>query len=483
MYIPNPIYNNLSIRDFNRTELYEACHTLDLEYRGTGTTVDSTNIANVAKGISQKRLEAFALYINIIQSIIDRENKTYINPPTRNYTTKSGNKLNKKLQAYIDALLDQMRFDSFMQKYERYASLLGTVLVRPTTDERDGRMSLLELTPSNASLKVTPDSIISSKAAVIEYETEDEANDTKYQHKWDYENYAVTTTNKNGQDYTVTEPHGFKEHINTAGGCVYAILNFLPDNNRFWGAFDGTLYSFVKQRSLVLANTCARLHLAESEKMILKGMSPTEAVKYVKEKIIFLPNDKTDVHGQRIEQGAEILQSSGDDAMNLLQTYLSLYYHLMDVRGHAPKNFTRGADAQSAEAVRLGGVDMRDKHASKKAILKIFEQDLWKRIIWENNRQPNTVNIPEDTTLVVDWKPDPMNFNSASDEVTHFTTGINHNVHTPIDWIRSVNPELSLEEAEAKFEQNRIFNQENTIEMKVIENNESNINQEGNEND
>jgi hypothetical protein len=121
-----------------------------------------------------------------------------------------------------------------------------------------------------------------------------------------------------------------------------------------------------------------------------------------------------------------------------------------------------GAEAMSAEAVRLGGVDMSQLIQRKKPTLIQFEKELWKRIIVENNKRSGASQIPEGTELILDFKPDSLHFSSAADEVTFFNAVISNNVMTPIDWIRSRNPELSEEDAELKYEDNKTFNKELT---------------------
>ena len=120
----------------------------------------------------------------------------------------------------------------------------------------------------------------------------------------------------------------------------------------------------------MLANVCAKLHLTDQEKLVLTGVeSFEEAMKLVRDRVIMLPNNKNDDSGTHIDQSAQFIAPNSDDAMKLFKTYLEMYYHLKDIRGHSPKNFTRGSDPQSAEAVRLGGVDMRDKNAAKRLAL------------------------------------------------------------------------------------------------------------------
>ena len=443
------LFNNVSIRDLTPEERHLACLTLHYEYRGSGAVIDQSNISNLARGLSSKRLSSFALHMGIVQDIADVENKNFVNPPTLYFETGAEKPISKKLQDYISDRLEQMRFNEFMLTYERQAALEGTVFVRPVISTFDGSMNLFSLTPAEASLKVVGDLDLPGKPAIISYNT------GSVSHTWDYTNYSVTTP-----DGTFITPHLYKESIKAIGGLPFAVLNYFPDNSCVFGPPDGTLYSFCHQRSLVLANVCAKLHLTDQEKLVLTGVeSFEEAMKLVRDRVIMLPNNKNDDSGTHIDQSAQFIAPNSDDAMKLFKTYLEMYYHLKDIRGHSPKNFTRGSDPQSAEAVRLGGVDMRDKNAAKRLALSRFLKDLWKRIIWANNTQEQPeMLIPEDTKLTIDWKPDGLSFNSAQDEVTYFNAAMLADVETPITWLRTRNPELSEEEAQALYDRRKEFN-------------------------
>jgi len=453
----NYLFKDTDVREPSVEERQNITKTLWLEYRGAGTTIDNSNISDVAKGLNKTRLSQFALYINVIKPIIDKENSTYVNPPTRKFTTKTGRDIPTRLQDTIIELLDSMQYDVLFQTFEAQAALLGTVLVRPSYNPVDNTFSLISLLPSNKTLKVTPDPFISSKPLVVKYKASD-----KVKLIYDTINVTTITTNEQGQETTTIEPHGFN-------GQPFVSLNFTPDNSVFWGPYDGTLYSFTKQRSLVLANSMAASHLSEAERLVMTGVTWEEALTAIRERLIVLPNDKIDKAGNKIDQNAQILSPDGKEALTLLETYLKIYRHLLDVRGHAQKQFSVGADAMSAEAVRLGGVDMSQQVQRKRAVLSNFEQEMWQRVIWINNKVEGNFQIPTDTKLVVDWKPDAMHFSSASDETTFFNNAITKNVMTPIDWIRSRQPELSEKEAIKRFEDNKVFNQEQSQGINIID--------------
>jgi len=444
----NNIFNDINISEPSDDQRHKACVALWLEYRGSGTSLDEENIGLAAKSITRSRLSQFSLYINLVKPIIDKENSTYNNPPTRIFKTKNGKNVSKSLNDHIHEILDKFRYDTFMQRFEVDAALFGTVLVNPTYNSASKRYNLVELTPVEKTLKVIPDLFIKSIPDTIEYKPA-EGTTVKY----DTKNIVVITRNESGQEVSKTTAHKFD-------GNPFVVLNYFVDNGTFYGPFDGTLYSFVKQRSLILANSMSAMHLSEAERLVVSGMGWEEALGAIKDRMIVLPNDKIDKAGNQVQQKVDVLRPEYKEALALIENYLRMYHHLLDVRGHQMKQFSVGADAQSAEAVRLGGIDMSQQTQRKRGVLAYFEKELWKRIIWLNNSITGNMNIPEDTQIIIDWKPESLHFSSASDETLFFEKTMTKDVTTPVDWIRSRNPELSLEEALQKLQDNKKFNDE-----------------------
>lgn len=429
MPVPN-LYTDISCTDLTATQIQKRCEFLFNEYRGGGQTLwEPTKFSSL---VIQEHNYKYNLYIAIIKDIIDVENKTFTNSPTLTFQTKSGKKVAASIQAYIQQMFDDMRFNEFMLQFERYAALLGTVFIRPVVTS-DGKMTLFSIMPNDPTLKIEPDEEIPGKPKSIEYIL---GGNTKV--IWDAVNVSKSSNSFEAQ----STPHNYK-------GLPFAILNYFPSNSIVLGPPDGTLYSFCRQRNFVLSEVCSRLHLSDHDKLVLYGMTPEEGYSVIQKKLIVLPNDKRDKKtGDHIPQKAEFIHTDSQEASNMFKTYLEFYYHLKDTRGHAPKNFTRGADAQSAEAVRLGGVDLRDKIQSKRAALTRTIKDIFKLVIWANNvSELSTMQLPDNLDVQIDYKPDPYNFTNATDEVTYFTTALKEGIESPVTWFLQRNPEFTREEA------------------------------------
>lgn len=471
-----PYVTNTHITDFTREELFEIDLTLELEYLGGHVSLDTDNISALAKGNSAPKLSRFTLHTNIVGPVMDKENTTYINPPTRTYQTKNGGKVSKRVEERLIELYEQTRFDLFMAKAEKMTSLLGTTLFKPIFDEDDKTMSFVEMYPSNQSLKLISSPKIPGKIDVITYTYK--INKIEYTVVTDRDKTVVTWTDENNVERTDLDEHGF-------GILPFAILKFKLDNARPYGPPDFELYSLCKHRSLVLANTMARMHLSDLEKLMVMGVTKEEALAGITAQMIVLPS-KANAEGDVVNPTAQFISPDGQDALNLLEAYFKLYHHIMDNRGHVQKIFSRGADVPSAESIRLGSIDLSNKQQEKKKFLTRYEQDVFIRLIKENNRYKGNVQIPEDTQIMINFKPEPYAFSTAADEVTYFMSAIWSNVETKVSWIKNRNPELTDDEAAQLWEDNKKFNDENKditndpvpegVPERVPENDEQDIN-------
>lgn len=453
-----PYITGSDIKDFDRDELFNITNTLELEYRGGHISLDTTNIGKLIKGFRKIKLARFAIHTNIVGPIMDKENTTYINPPTRTFLTKNGGQISKKLQEYITDLYEQMNFDLFMAKAEKYTSLLGTTLLKPTFDEEDDTMNLIELYPSNSSLELKGNLKFPGKVAQVVYKYK--VGKIEYTIIVDKDTTKTMWT-ENSVKHSNIDEHKFEM-------LPFAALKFKVDNSRVYGPPDYELYSLCKHRSLVLANSMARLHLSDYEKLYASGVDMDILLANMKEGIAAIPM-QDDGAGGKVLPTLQYISPEGKEALHLLESYFKLYDHIMDNRGHVQKIFSRGADVPSAESIRLGSVDLFNKQQEKKKFLSVYEQELWKRIVKENNRYADT-QIPEDTQLIVDYRPDPYSFANASDEVTYFQAAKADNVETPISWIKNRKPELTYEEARQLHKENIKINRE--IKAEAAENNE-----------
>lgn len=465
----NPV-NYYSYGEPTREELAEASYMLDAEYRGNGINIDSQNIdSKVRNVLSKERLKAYALFVNIVQHIIDVENPHYIRVPHRFFRNKKGDPPGDKVQERIDEIYKETRFNSQMLQLSRQGAYEGTVMIRPTVDEAEGIIKLNKLTPSDKDLKVIPDPSFPSEAFSISYKTDEDII------IWDKFTETIKfkgAVNKSGGVSVVA--HKYYENKPEAGGIPYAILRYVEDSSRFWGPYDGGLQSLVRTRSLLLSDTIHRTQTSLYELLIMAGFTPEEALAATRTKasagLVAYELDK-DAEGKADPHSKDIryVSPEGISPEKVFEAWTKIYKFFLNARGHTGREMESTRLVPTAEAQRLASVALKDKQEAKKPYLVKFEEDLWHRFKWINNNFVlGAKKIPDDITISVDWQPDERYFNSASDKVDYYDYFMKKNLMTGPDIIRAENPELTQDEAEERFKENIEFNKEHNLTAEDI---------------
>ena len=448
-----PLITNTQQLPITREQLAIISMTLELEYAGGSVKLDESNIGSFTNVVTDARLQSFALHHNIISPLIDAENTAYITPPTRVGVLPNDKQTTKKVQLHIQDVYKDLRFDLVIDTISKITALTGTTLVRPIYDEELERWVMIVLSPSDKSVKLVCHPLYPSILMGLSYEIEVSEDIT---HTLTWTKDELKTLIKDGKkETTTTEPHSY-------GRIPFSLLRYGVGTKDIWGYPDVELYTLAKHRSLLLANTMARTHLSDMEKLIISGMTPEDAVASIQSKLIVLPIQESK-HGTPIQPTAEYLSPSAQDALDLFKIYIELLAEIRDTRGHTRKMFSRGADAPSAESIRLGSIELQNKLVNKKKYLTDFEQDVWEVIQLENNAHDVLPSLPDGISMRIDFLPDPYSFNSAADEVNYFTAAIAKGVETPVSWIKQRDNDYSDEEALAKYEENKAFNEENNI--------------------
>lgn len=451
-----------------RAELQTNAFLLDAEYRGNGINIDGPNIDDKVRNVlSKARLKVYAMFINVCQHIIDVENVLYIRKPVRYFRTASGADVSKTLKEHIETLYNQMDFDRTMLEYSRQAAYEGTLMSRPIVDPFDGAMLLQKLTPSIEGFDVSSDPLKVTRAQQVEYTGEwtdpdvENAKTKKVRFVWDYTDFEIIDAD-NEKIILHTEEHGYKETPDSKGGMPFATLRYLTDSNRFWGPYDGTLVGLANTRSLLIADSIHRTQTSLYEIMVFMGFSPDEAVAAAQTRsssgiIAYEFNKKTD-QTDDTAKNIKYVSPEGMSPEKIFEIFKDLYRFVLTSRGHSGKNFDASRMVMTAEAQRLANIALKDKQESRKVALAQFEKDIFKRIIWANNRSTNKT-IPDTTTVEIDWQPDEQFFNDATDKKNYYEFAIEKDIMTGPDVIRQENPELSTEGSKERFEENMKYNE------------------------
>ncbi len=446
-------------------DIQEASLVLDQEYREIGERLDDAFInEKIAKQTNVRRLQNFAVYMPIVKNIIDVENPNYVRPPVRLFKNEKGDLVDDSTANQLNELYEQMDFNTHILYISRQAAYMGTVLAFPVVDENK-LMKLVKLTPDNTSLEVLT-SVHPSEAVEVKYESID-INGNKVLNAITTKEIIETIITETGSS-TTAEPHRFK--VKNIDALPIAVLRYGLDSNKFWGAYDGGLLSLVRTRSLLLSDSIHRSQVSLFEFLIFAGFNADEALAAAKTKtegavaFEYKRDDtgKVDPNSKKIEYTAP----EGISPEKIFELWEKIYRAFLAARGHSTENVDTSQLIHTAEAMRLSNIALIENKESKRTALQGFEQNLLDMIIHANN-QFGSFKIPEGIELILDWQPDKQFFNDATDKVTFYEFGLKKNTLTPVDIIRQENPELSLAEAEAKYFNNKKFNEDNEVVVDI----------------
>jgi len=447
-------------RDPSRSQLACDALMLDIEYRGSGVGVDEVNIdERVRSLVNKERLTIYSLYLSVVRKIIDAECKTYIRPPIR-YFLIDGEEPSEEVLERIEEIYKEMDFDMWMLQYERQAAYEGTVLVRPTYNQFTGKMELVKECPSYRGLDVEVDMMRPSIAAKVIYKYQTKTPEGKVasvEVVWDEENAVTTIKVKQQEPQVITEPHGHDR-------LPWAVLRLTPDSKRFWGPVDGGLLSFCKVRSLLASHSVMTTQTSLFEFLVLGGFSHVEATS-IAQKIVsgcrqINYENQLDDEGKPLPKEISYVGPSQTEPAVVFELLQNIYRTMLSMRGHALKNFEgNSAQVQTAESLQNSQSGLLDLVRSRRPILSSFEQELWELIWVEANKEEGAVQIPPGIELTIDFAPDETNvFASIPEKIAYYEFMLANNLITAAEIGRRENPDLSVEAAQERIDENKKIN-------------------------
>ena len=453
------LYSNFSLnsdqlyRDPTRKELAEICRQLDIEYRGGGVRLDTSQYLSVEM---KTRIERYHYYNAISPRIIDTENTNYVVPPKREYTDVNGEPLSDEAIKYIETRMSEMLLDTTMGDAAKTVSLMGTVALLPIEDNNDGSHNIVILAPSDFTWTVSTHPRFPSKAISLEYETEDMVRHI----------YTMTHYTQLAEDDKIieTQEHKYKENAKAEGGMPWAITRYPYDPARFWGAPDTSLRDICREHRFLAAQIIAATQGNLQDILVLQGITDEDA----NVKTLDRPSGKVinlrvayDKKGQAIQKSAYFINPSYLEPKAVQEIWADKWEEFQRDRGHAAKNFEVGAQPQSAEAQRLSDAGVGNDNAFKRTALIKLEQDFFKRWIQMNNTDSDNPQIPIDAKVIIYWQDDLSA--SARDKLAQDQFDLDNTIKTPVDLMMENNEGMTLTQATEKYAQNVQFKQSESV--------------------
>lgn len=436
-----PISNTYS-DELELDDVRQISKRLDLEYRGVGFKINTQNISAIVTDINVRRkLLNMAMYQNLAQPVIDTECQAYAVAPTRTFTTSTGRRLAKRHSDYLTQLYDSLMIDMWMQKFERYTKLMGTVFAYPRYIEAEQRWVMRTLYPSDETFdyKTSPYDASYITEVSREYQNEDGEAIVII-----YNSDEIIEMKKDTEALIDVEPHSF-------GFVPFAPLRFDLDNRTPLGTPSVELYDLCRHRSLVMANIMAQLHLSDNERYAILGAGweqVEEAFTGPSDKLVAFEPQAVGDGDQVIVPQVQQLTPSGDVVATLFDTWTKVLHEWLQHRGHAPKPYTKGGDVISFETYRLANGALFRMQQENKKFLQRYERELLKRVVAENNRYSGNQRLPDDIKVDLDFGPDANEYQSAKDKLIYWEGRIGMHTATAADAYQEENPETSYEEAQ-----------------------------------
>jgi hypothetical protein len=161
-------------------------------------------------------------------------------------------------------------------------------------------------------------------------------------------------------------------------------------------------------------------------------------------------------------------EGSGSVEVLDLQTDIKAKYEIIKERivnvlagyGISPQNFTMSGSPTSGFALKISNIGKIESREAQLSLYRNKEQELFniERIVWNYHNPTN--KLDENAKLMVDFAE--MKFPKSPDEqITKDEFDLRHNVKTEIDLIIRDNPDLTKEQAEVLYQENKTVNQAN----------------------
>ena len=422
-----------------RDELAVAAYGLAQEFRGDSIGGENVIINSIITNEKDRaKLKKFATSQNIAQAITKKENPNYNKAPRRLFMNA-----NKTVTKYIEAIYDELDLNIRFQEASWRAAYEGTVVLLPTTDDRDKKLCIVELFPSNGSFLFTPDIKFMDNLSGFQY------NNGKQRIRYDEKNFYIKSENKTE---TTGTPHLFNIR-------ALPILKYEYDPTAFWAPYDKTLLDLCNIRIYLQSEAVlksgqidAALILNNVGTVDGKGNVNTDLALQITQMlksagVAILPAQWDEKAQQYIPADVKMIEPTLITSKSVWELWMEIYTFVTEViRGHAPMQFSKGADASTAEALRISGNDLYDKIKGKRMQLESFEYDFFEYLKTENNKY-QTTKIPDNIQLELSWIEDSPYYSSTKDKIDDQQFRLNNYISTPVDLIIEKNPLLTKEAA------------------------------------
>lgn len=367
--------------------------------------------------------------INIVKKIIDGLATVYISDCRR---TVQGNPQDQALFKQIES---DASLGLKMKQANRFSKLLGTVLLKVVF--RNGRIALDLITPDIADVETgaSPEDL---KSITITYFPESGKQQELTYSKW-------TPDRIYRLDY--------QKNVISSVENPYKILPFIP----IWDSLPISDFWIEKGDSLLAIQEAVNEKLTDLVYILrLQGFSVPVSKGSNSEFTMLDPGTALNLPESgdfSFEAPNSPIKATLDSIDYLIKTTAISYGLPASYLSNKP------SERKSGISRLIENKELGEKRADDLSLFRKYEEQTFQVIktVWNYHQQ---AKISNDSYLKIDFA-EPQSF-SISEQAQSWTMLMDYGVYSPVDLIMRLNPDLSRDEAEKKFEENKKYSSSQT---------------------
>lgn len=429
----------------------------------------------------QKNMQKMIICYPLLQNFIDTISLVYKKQPKRVFY-KDGKVVVKKLteqqKAFKDKYIeDEKLFDALdgmyskelklkIKKAEQLTNLLQTVVYKLNT--REGKLKM-DFIPNDV-VVVSTGIEDSTQANTIYFlkGTVPEQSLLGTNLKLSYEYWSPTTFELwVGSNKTVEENRAMAElrnflndqtvvHNGSAFPPFAVLRSELPDDD-YWNLKDKDVIDIIKQINMAFTELRYAQHygsyglkyvvgatLPEDSKLDLTGILELRSTSNV-------PGEDPKIQAGEFKNEARITE--------LYESIFGMVKFLYDLFGINVSRLVTSKQAQTVESKQEDTRSIQEYIQYKQDIWALNEEVLFNTMVAVYNRDRTADRkIPSGVSMSVDYGDSVLSAQEAQFNIENWLVKIDNDIKTTLDWIMEENPDLTQEEAQLIYDNNKAFN-------------------------
>lgn len=379
---------------------------------------------------------------------------TIYNAGADRYLLNENNEVNDKETDKLMEIYNGVNFPKVINQIYKQGWLFNCILVQPVW--RNEKIEIDIITPNFCSV-TTNDNDLNLKEVFIAKSVNNE-DVTVY---WsDTEHYYIDATNNK------TSVPGNDGNKNIYGELPFAVLRF-QDSSDFWGE---------PQQDLVENNIWYNVREMNNYFVeMFQGLGVGLGINLSKSGTISLsPNTMITVDGVTAEMQTPSINFSSTNAplSELRESLESHYKRIGNSKGLSSQSMSNEVDVQSGVSKAFDSAELQIKKDGDKIVMKAFEKELYDKIKLVYNYHSEQ-KISDKVIFKIDIIEDEPQIN-VSEEIAITEFRLQNNMISVLDLMIKDNPDLTIEEAKLRLEENKMYNE------KYLTNNNEKQSEKGN---